>query len=129
MASGPCTSHRRERSSITCWSAAPKSTPATSTITPRRRSMPTVGRRSAAPHVRNLPALRVMLDAGFPIDAVNDEGMSSLQRSSLRGFVDVVEFLSRRGASLTHHHSYGGDAVDTCIWGSLNFKDREGDYP
>jgi ankyrin repeat protein len=78
---------------------------------------------------RNLAALRVMLDAGFSIDAVNDEGMTSLERASLRGYVDVVQFLCQRGASLTHHHSYGGDAVDTCIWGSLNFNDRNGDYP
>jgi ankyrin repeat protein len=78
---------------------------------------------------RNLAALRVMLDAGFPIDAVNGEGMTALERSSLRGFVDVVQFLCQRGASLTHRHSYGGDAVDTCIWGSLNFNDHGGDYP
>ena len=49
--------------------------------------------------------------------------------SSKRGYVDVVRFLCPRGASLTHHHNYGGNALGTCLWGSLNFVDKSGDYP
>lgn len=83
----------------------------------------------AAADRRDPEAIHIMLDAGIPVDAVNGEGMTALERAALRGFVDVVRLLCRRGASLTHRHNYDGDALDTCLWGSLNFKDRSGDYP
>lgn len=82
-----------------------------------------------AANTRNLDALRVMLDAGFPIDVTNNEGMSALHRAALCAYANVVSYLISRGASMTLRHNYGGDAISTCLWGSLNFRDRAGDYP
>jgi hypothetical protein len=78
---------------------------------------------------RNLAALRLMLDLGFPIDAVSSEGITAVQRAALRGYADVVQFLAERGASLSATNGYGSNALGMVLWGSLNFRDRKGDYP
>jgi len=47
----------------------------------------------------------------------------------LRGYADVVQFLAERGASLSATNGYGSNALGMVLWGSLNFRDRKGDYP
>jgi hypothetical protein len=77
----------------------------------------------------NLNAVRVMLDAGFPVDETGGGEGTALDRASIRGYVDIVRLLLSRGASLTLRNAYGGPPLGACGWGSLNFRDRCGDYP
>jgi hypothetical protein len=42
--------------------------------------------------------------------------------------VEIVKLLLSRGASVTVQNVYGGTPLRACVWGSLNFRDRRGDY-
>lgn len=77
----------------------------------------------------NPAAVRVMLDAGFPVDETGGGEGTALDRASIRGLVEIVKLLVSRGASLTRRNVYGGTPLQACCWGSLNFRDRCGDYP
>lgn len=77
----------------------------------------------------NLDAVRVMLDAGFPVDETGGGEGTALDRASIRGDVAIVKLLLSRGASLALRNAYGGTPIQACCWGSLNFRDRCGDYP
>ena len=77
----------------------------------------------------NLAAVRVMLDAGFPVDETGGGEGTALDRAAIRGYVDIAKLLLSRGASVTLRNVYGGAPLGACMWGSLNFRDRCGDYP
>jgi ankyrin repeat protein len=76
-----------------------------------------------------LDGVRVLLDAGFPVEETGGGEGTALDRASIRGYVELVKLLLSRGASVTVKNAYGGDPVRACAWGSLNFRDRLGDYP
>jgi len=79
--------------------------------------------------MNNLTGVRVMLDAGFPVDETGGGDGTPLDRAVIRGYVDIAKLLLSRGASLTTRNVYGGDPLRACMWGSLNFRDKAGDYP
>lgn len=83
--------------------------------------------RAAFSH--NLPALLLMLKLGFDVNTRGGEGFTPVAHAALRGDVEVVRILIDRRADLEIRNDYGGTALDTCQWGSLNFRDRNGDYP
>jgi ankyrin repeat protein len=76
-----------------------------------------------------LDAVRVMLDAEFPVDEAGDGEGAALDRAAIRGDAEIVKLLISRGASLARLNAYGGTPLQACMWGSLNFRDRRGDYP
>lgn len=76
----------------------------------------------------DINAVRLMLDAGFPVNETGGGEGTALDRAAIRGCVDIVKLLLERGASVTIRNVYGGDPLRACQWGSLNFRDRKGDY-
>jgi ankyrin repeat protein len=77
----------------------------------------------------NLPALRVMLSLGFDVNTRGAEGFTPVSHAALRGDVEIVRVLIQHRADLEIRNDYGGTALESCQWGSLNFRDRLGDYP
>ena len=77
----------------------------------------------------NLPALTLMLNLGFDVNTCGGEGFTPVARAALRGDVEMVRVLIERRADLEIRNDYGGTALDSCQWGSLNFRNRNGDYP
>jgi ankyrin repeat protein len=77
----------------------------------------------------NLPALELMLNLGFDVNTRGGEGLTPVAHAALRGDVEVVRMLIEHRADLEIRNDYGGTALDSCQWGSLNFRDRNGDYP
>lgn len=74
-------------------------------------------------------AVRLMLDVGFQPDARrNDHSMTALHRAAIRGDREIVQLLVGRGASIDILNEYGGTSLNSCIWGSTNYKDPLGDY-
>jgi ankyrin repeat protein len=76
-----------------------------------------------------LAAVRLLLDLGFPVDEAGGTDGSPLNRACICGYVEIVRLLVAHGASLTEHNVYGGVPLTACIWGSLNFRAHDGDYP
>ena len=77
----------------------------------------------------NLPALTLMLNLGFDVNTRGGEGFTPVARAALRGDVEMVRVLIEHRADLEIRNDYGGTALDSCQWGSLNFRNRNGDYP
>ena len=70
-----------------------------------------------------------MLKLGFDVNARGGEGFTPVNHAALRGLVGIVRLLIEHGADLEIRNQYGGTALESCQWGSLNFRDPEGDYP
>ncbi|MGI8782459.1 MAG: ankyrin repeat domain-containing protein [Acidobacteriota bacterium] len=81
-----------------------------------------------AAFAKDLPALQLMLKLGFDVNARGD-GFTPVNRAALCGYVEIVRVLIEHGADLDIRNAYGGTALESCQWGSLNFCDRKGDYP
>ena len=79
--------------------------------------------------VHQFDAVRIMLEAGFPVDSAGIHNSTPLDRASIRGDIRIVELLLKYGPSLSVVNEFGGTPLSACIWGSTNFRDREGDYP
>jgi ankyrin repeat protein len=77
----------------------------------------------------NLPALTLMLKLGFDVNTRGGEGFTPINHAAMRGLVGVVRLLIEHGADLEIRNDYGGTALESCQWGSLNFRDPNGDYP
>lgn len=77
----------------------------------------------------NLAGLQLMLELGFDVNTRGGEGFTPVASAALRGDVAVVQVLIERRANLEIRNDYGGTALDSCQWGSLNFCARNGDYP
>jgi ankyrin repeat protein len=74
-------------------------------------------------------AVRLMLDVGFQPDARrNNHSMTALHRAAIRGDREIVQLLLGRGASIDIVNEYGGTPLNSCIWGSANYQDPQGDY-
>lgn len=75
-------------------------------------------------------AVRVMLEAGFQADSRrNSKDFTALHNAAIRGNNEAVRLLLAHGASVHLTHGYGGAALDSCVWGSVHFRDSTGDYP
>jgi hypothetical protein len=70
-----------------------------------------------------------MLKLGFDVNARGGEGFTPVNHAALRGLVGIVRLLIEHGADLEIRNHYGGTAIESCQWGSLNFRDPNGDYP
>ncbi|MFD1675239.1 ankyrin repeat domain-containing protein [Alicyclobacillus fodiniaquatilis] len=74
-------------------------------------------------------AVRTMLEAGFDVDArPNAESSTALHRAVIRGDSDIVALLLAHGASVEIRNEFGGTPLGGCIWGSIHFRDPQGDY-
>jgi hypothetical protein len=71
----------------------------------------------------------LLLDLGFPVDEAGGTEGTPLNRACICGYVEVARVLIAHGASLTQRNVYGGDPLGACLWGSLNFRAQDGDYP
>ena len=92
-------------------------------LTPEQKGM-----IAAAAWAHMTASVRVMLDAGFDIEARGDDDSTPLNRAAVRGFADLIDLLLARGASLEARNAFGGRPLGACLWGAENFRDRDGDY-
>jgi ankyrin repeat protein len=81
---------------------------------------------AAADH--DLPVVDLMVKLGFDINARDGEGFTALSNAALRGDVRIVRLLIAHRADPEIRSVYGGNALQSCQWGSLNFRDPKGDY-
>lgn len=70
-----------------------------------------------------------MLKLGFDVNTRGGEGFTPVNHAPLRGLVEIVRLLIAHGADVEIRNAYGGTALESCQWGSLNFRDPKGDYP
>ena len=76
-----------------------------------------------------LDAVRLMLKAGFPVDARGIHNSTPLDRACIRGYIELVNLLLDHGASIDVVNAFGGTPLRACIWGSVKFRDTKGNYP
>src|SRR5206468_2982619 len=74
-------------------------------------------------------AAALMLKLGFDVNVRGGEGFTPVASAALRGLVEMTRLLIAHGADLEIRNDYGGTALGSLQWGSLNFRDRHGDYP
>lgn len=74
-------------------------------------------------------AVRVMLEAGFDVDARGGDNGTPLDRAAVRGNAAIVELLLYHRAAVDVRNDYGGTPLGACVWGSVHFRDPRGDYP
>ncbi|MBP1964140.1 ankyrin repeat domain-containing protein [Paenibacillus aceris] len=75
-------------------------------------------------------AVRTMLEAGFPADSRRDhKAFTALHNAAMRGNDEAVRLLLEHGASAHLTHGYGGNALNSCMWGAIHIRDSAGDYP
>jgi ankyrin repeat protein len=104
-----------------------------------RRNHPNLAASFTEQDHRSLPALarsgrlesvRIMLDAGFDIEARTDDlDATALLYASTKGDVPMIELLIRRGAKLEVTHKYGGNPLGTAIYCAASFSKADRDYP
>ncbi len=70
----------------------------------------------------NLPAVRLMVELGFSIEAKGDFG-TAINQAAWRGNFEVIEFLISRGANLETLNNFQGTALDCCVFGASNCED------
>jgi ankyrin repeat protein len=74
-------------------------------------------------------AVEIMLDVGFDIEAKADDMVcSALLYTAMGGQLELARLLIERGADLAATHTYGGNALGTCIYCAANFRSPGGDY-
>ncbi|SEO00262.1 ankyrin repeat domain-containing protein [Paenibacillus sp. OV219] len=77
----------------------------------------------------DMDAVRVMLQAGFHADARRSAAdFTALHNAAMRGNAEIVRLLLAHGASPQITHGFGGDALGSCMWGSVHFRSPAGDY-
>ncbi|AZN41282.1 ankyrin repeat domain-containing protein [Paenibacillus albus] len=77
----------------------------------------------------DIDAVRVMLEVGFhPDSRRNPADFTALHNAAMRGNAEIVRLLLAQGASPQLTHGFGGDALSSCMWGSVNFRSPYGDY-
>jgi ankyrin repeat protein len=74
----------------------------------------------------NLAAMQILLDLGVPAEQGDEAGMSALHRACWRGDLASVQLLVAHGASLEKEHNYGGNALSTAMFASLNCHELDG---
>lgn len=78
---------------------------------------------------RRTDAVALMLELGFGVDTRGIHDSTPLDRAAIRGYLDAIDLLLRHGASLEARNEFGGTPLRACMWGSVHFRDPEGDYP
>ena len=74
--------------------------------------------------------VRAMLEAGFPADSRrSDKDFSGVHNAAMRGNDEAVRLLLAHGASTHLTQGYGGNALGSCMWGSVHLRDSAGNYP
>ncbi|MBV9470899.1 MAG: ankyrin repeat domain-containing protein [Abitibacteriaceae bacterium] len=76
----------------------------------------------------NTAAVRVMLKAGFDINAQGVNNSTPLDRAALWGYLDTVNLLLEHNASLTVVNDFGGTPLGACIYGSLHFINEQSNH-
>lgn len=74
-------------------------------------------------------AVRAMLRAGFDAETRDDEDGTPLDRAALWGWAEIVRTLLEHGASVRARNKFGATPLGTCVWGSVHFRNANGDYP
>jgi ankyrin repeat protein len=96
------------------------------------RELPESERRAlvSAAQEGDLPRLRRMLAAGWPLDARGDEGATALHHAAWLAHADVVRELLRHGAPLdARDRSFGGTPLGWALHGSVHsWRCGAGDY-
>jgi hypothetical protein len=77
----------------------------------------------------NLEAVRLMLKAGFDVNAPEQHNNTALHRAAMHGYSEMVNLLVGHGASLESKNEFGSTPLRACVWGSVHVQDRAGDYP
>lgn len=75
--------------------------------------------------------VEALLDAGLPVDTRGWSNFTPLDQAAMNGRVDTVRLLVARGADLADKafDENGPTPLDCAIWGSLNNRTDDGDYP
>ncbi|REE88995.1 ankyrin repeat protein [Paenibacillus taihuensis] len=77
----------------------------------------------------NAAAVRLLLEAGIGADVRRSPAdFTALHSAAVHGNAELVRLLLAHGASTELKHGHGGAALGTCMWGSVHFRDPEGDY-
>jgi ankyrin repeat protein len=77
-----------------------------------------------------LHTVRLMLDAGFDIEArADDLDATALLYAASNGNVAMIDLLIAHGARLDVRHRYGGSPLGTALYCAAHFANREADYP
>jgi len=77
----------------------------------------------------NFTAVKTMVEAGWPIETRGgDWEASALNLAVYRGDAAMTEFLLDHGADWQQKHGYGGNAMGTLSWASVNNGDFHGDW-
>lgn len=76
----------------------------------------------------NVAAVRVMLSAGFEVDARGVNNSTALDRAALWGYHDMVQVLLAHNAALTVLNDFGGTPLGACIYGSLHFQQEQSNH-
>jgi uncharacterized protein len=86
----------------------------------------TTGRYKTEPQA--IEAIRILLDAGLDIDAVDSRGRTALHGAAMQGYDDVIRFLAARGARLDVEDQSGFTPLDTALGlaGGFGFAGQEG---
>ncbi len=77
------------------------------------------GSLAQAAYDDNLPAVKLMVELGFPIEAKGDFG-TAVNQAAWRGNAEVVEYLIEKGANLETLNNFQGTALDCCVFGASN---------
>jgi len=76
-----------------------------------------------------LTSVRLMLDAGFDIDArADDLDATALHYAATTGDASMAKLLLARGARFDLKHKYGGTPLRTAIYCAANFRNEHGQY-
>ncbi len=70
-------------------------------------------------------AVRVMLEAGFPVDSPGDHQCTPLDRACLEGHLETVRCLLEYGPSFTVKNEFGGVPLSGALWGAENWAPRD----
>jgi hypothetical protein len=75
--------------------------------------------------------VRALLDAGTDVDTRGWSGFTPLEQAAMNGRTDVVRLLVERGADLADcaFDDEGPTPLDCAIWGAVNNRAADGDYP
>jgi ankyrin repeat protein len=77
----------------------------------------------------NSAAVKTMVEAGWPIDVCGgDWSASALNLAVYRGDAEMTEFLLKHGANWQQKHGFGGNAMGTLGYASVNNTAFHGDW-
>ncbi|ACQ78334.1 ankyrin [Beutenbergia cavernae DSM 12333] len=74
-------------------------------------------------------AVRVMVEAGWPVDVRGSWDGTALNHAVFRGDAALTAFLLDHGADWRARHGFGDTVLGTLSWASLNREDAAADWP